>query len=125
MGAFNRPRYEAMARGVAAGKTIFQAAVDAGYGPKGRLCYKHTRRDDGAPEVERWKLDLQRGGSGDLAPVVNDLMAGAQRSMGLNSAGGMMAAYRMLTEAARLKQIIGSQTKANDLRALAQKWVKD
>lgn len=122
MGAFNRPRFEAMARGVAQGKTVFQAALDAGYGKTSRLCYKHTQRDDWAHEVQRWKLELQRGGSNDLGPVITELMVGAEKAMALGTGVGMMAAARMLAEAGSLKRLMRDKYKEDEFKAWADRY---
>jgi len=104
VGTFNRERCEALARGVAAGADLKSAAIAAGYGAKAGTYYRHKKRKDFAPLVARLKLEMERGGSADLGPVITDLMEGAQRAMALDTGVGMMAAARMLAEAGRLKQ---------------------
>lgn len=122
MGAFNRVGFEALAKGVAGGATIRAAGIAAGWGPNTRIYYKYSKRDDFAAAVERWKLELRRGGSSDLGPVISDLMEGAQRAIGLETGAGMTAACKMLVEAARLKQLLGSVDGAAARRRDDDEW---
>ncbi|MGA2952671.1 MAG: hypothetical protein ABSD80_10600, partial [Caulobacteraceae bacterium] len=108
MGAFNRVRFEALAKGVAGGASIRAAGIAAGWGRNTRTYYRYAERPDFPDAVERWKLELRRGGSSDLGPVISDLMEGAQKAIALGSGAGMAAACKMLTEAGRLKQLLAN-----------------
>ena len=79
MGAFNHSRFEALAKGVAAGASVRAAGIAAGWGRNTRTYYRYAKRPDFAAEVERWKLELRRGGSSDLGPVITDLMGARSR----------------------------------------------
>ena len=108
MGAFNRVRFEALAKGVGGGASIRAAGIAAGWGRNTRTYYRYAERPDFPDAVERWKLELRRGGSSDLGPVISDLMEGAQKAIALGSGAGMAAACKMLTEAGRLKQLLAN-----------------
>jgi hypothetical protein len=114
MGAFNRVRFEALAKGVAGGASIRAAGIAAGWGRNTRTYYRYAKRPDFPDAVERWKLELRRGGSSDLGPVISDLMEGAQKAIALGSGAGMAAACKMLTEAGRLKQLLANAERDAD-----------
>jgi len=101
-------RFEALAKGVAGGASIRAAGIAAGWGRNTRTYYRYAERPDFPDAVERWKLELRRGGSSDLGPVISDLMEGAQKAIALGSGAGMAAACKMLTEAGRLKQLLAN-----------------
>ncbi|MGH7025241.1 MAG: hypothetical protein ACREEB_16860 [Caulobacteraceae bacterium] len=104
----NRQQFEKLARGVAAGQTVKDAALAAGYGPTSTSCYQVVKRADFKTRVEMLKLELQWGGSPDLAPAINMLMGGAHKVFGAEkpSAAALNAATKMVVEAAKLKRVL-------------------
>ncbi len=110
----NRKR-EAFALAMARGAAPLEACVAAGY----KRCSTQAGRIKSLPEViEREKQlreDLAWGGSGDLAPVINEMRRLAKKSGELKSAAGMMAAKGLLVEAARLKGLLPKRGALDDL----------
>jgi hypothetical protein len=99
-------RFTAYARNVAAGMPPKDAYVAAGYSATSSYYDVLFKQDRFQAEVERWRRKLRGGGSPDLGPVIDELMDGAQKALALNTGVGMQAACQMLTEAARLKQLL-------------------
>ena len=97
-------RREALAQGLACGMSKSAAARAAGYvkhsGHVGRLCTCASIVARVAHIVE----ETPRGGSSDLAPVINELMRLAALGGTLGTAAGLTAAKQLLVEAARLKE---------------------
>ncbi len=103
-------RHEVFARARAAGLTRRAAFAETGYHDRGR----NIQRIDSRPEVADRIVELERdaawGGSGNLKPVIDDLMRLAQAAGELGSAAGMTAARGLLCEAARLKGLLEAQS---------------
>jgi hypothetical protein len=99
-------RFEAYAKGVAAGEPPKSASVAAGYSPNSSYYDVLFKEERFQAAVARWKVKLRGGASPDLAPIIDDLMAGAEKAIALNSGAGMHAACRMLAEAGRLKRLL-------------------
>jgi len=107
--------HEAFARARAAGLTPRAAFLEAGYRDPAR----NVRRIASRPEVEKRIVELERdaawGGSGNLKPVIDELMRLAQVAGKLRSAAGMTAARGLLGEAARLKGLLDAQSHRADV----------
>jgi hypothetical protein len=103
MGKVDQRRVMRMAQGMAEGLTPKAAAVAAGYSPRTNSYRTIVEDENFKSQVEAARLRHRRGGSPDLGPVIDDLMEYAEKAAGLGTGAGMMAAAKLLAEAARLK----------------------
>ena len=62
---------------MAEGRTQREAATAVGYAPTSRHPDRVAKMGVFLEALERWKLELKRGGSADLGPVISELMASA------------------------------------------------
>lgn len=99
-------RLEAMAQGLALGLTAAGASEAAGFNGHG----KDARRRADVPamqaRVAEIKLRREAGGTADLAPVIDRLVAASDKAVALGTAAGMVAARGFLVDAARLKGLL-------------------
>ena len=114
MAAFDDERREKFAQGLARGLTASRAWAAAGYAPKGPRARLVAEREDVKARVTELIRAREWGGSGDLAPVINECMRLALVAGELPSAAGMVAARGLLAEAARLKGLLGAAAPAPD-----------
>ncbi len=112
MPKLDNARHEAFAQARVAGASRRDAFRQAGYDDLGR----GIGRVDTRPEVVARLAELEQaarwGGSGDLGPVIDELMGLAQKAGALGTAAGMSAARGLLAEAAKLKMQLDVQPDA-------------
>lgn len=99
-------RQESLAKGVAAGLTLRDAGLAAGYSGKSDYIYDVAKKEDYIKRVSVLRKDRAWGGSADLAPAIDMLMGAAEKILGNNdlTPAACDAAQRLIAEAARLKQ---------------------
>ena len=107
MKALDRPRYEAFAQALAAGLSIKAAAAQAGYHDDRYWSHRRAGLKVITDRVAFLVEAAIGGGSSDLAPIIDKLVALADRAGDLDSGAGMTAACHLLSEAARLKRLMG------------------
>ncbi len=116
-------RREAFALAMARGAAPLEACVAAGY----KRCSTQAGRIKKLPEVvereEQLREALAWGGSGDLAPVINEMRRLAVAAGELKTAAGMMAAKGFLVEAARLKGMLPVELAPLRRRLTIEEWL--
>lgn len=115
-------QHEAMAQSVAAGLTIKEAFVAAGFAERSHHYDVVAKREDFQQRVAMLRQEREWGGSPDLAPAINMLMRGAEQAMALNNGAAMAAAARMVAEAARLKQKLPKTRRTGDDLSV-EEWI--
>ena len=114
MAAFEDERRERFAQGLARGAAASRAWEDAGYKRKGPRARAAAKRKDMVARVKEIIRAREWGGSGDLAPVIDECMRLAIKARTMNTAAAMVAARGLLAEAARLKGLLGAAAPAPD-----------
>lgn len=99
-------RHEAYARARAAGLVPRAAFLEAGYHDRARNVQRIASRREVVKRIAELQRDAAWGGSGDLKPVIDELMRLALAAGKLRSGAGMTAAKGLLSEAARLKGLL-------------------
>lgn len=96
---------DTFAQGMAAGLSIRQAALRAGYGPHSSSYYRWPKRASFMAKVEKFRRLLDPAATADLEPIIKRLLAAADR---VETADGpaLRAVRDLLSEAARLKQLL-------------------
>ena len=107
-------QHEAFARARAEGLTRRDAYVRAGYTGNSDHAYKIARRPEVKARVKELFETARWGASSDLAPVIDTLMRAAQTAAELGTAAGLNAARGLLSEAAKLKRLLGAQAPRDD-----------
>jgi hypothetical protein len=115
-------KFEALARGVARGKSVHEAAVDAGFGPRSKWIYSLSNRPEFQARVEALEREIPLAGP-NMAPVLMALMAGANAALEERSGPGWTAAARMLAEAARIKKSVPDVDLERDRRREEHEWL--
>lgn len=105
MAALKNPKREAFARARAKGLAPKAAYAEAGYRSEWRAAA--LAESDEVKERVAEILDHKAwGGSRDLGGVIDELRDAFRAAVKLNTAAGMVAARGLVTEAARLKQML-------------------
>ena len=105
MGVIYNGKLEALAQGLSKGLDAQDAAKAAGYFRHTHQARQRARRADvleRVAEIERERMAAAR----DLTPVIEAAMKMAEKSAGLETAAGLVAARGFLVEVARLKQML-------------------
>jgi|GEM_PF-6652137 len=86
------------------------AFAECGLDIRGRNIKRVDGRADVIARIAELERDAAWGGSGNLKPVIDELMRLAEVAGELGSAAGMTAAGGLLCEAARLKGLLEGQS---------------
>jgi hypothetical protein len=98
---------DAFADGVAEGWPVRPAAVRAGYSPKSNCIYAWMKRPEFIARVEKHRARREPAAGPNLGPIIERLLAVADRAALAQSDPAMLRAVReLLAEAARLKQLL-------------------
>ena len=100
---FTYEKREVFAQAMARGMTPVQAGVIAGYSKWRRCSYKAWANPDMQARVAAIIHSRARGGSNDLAHVIDELIRLVAAAEALNTAPALREARGMLAEAAKLK----------------------
>ncbi len=100
---FTYEKREVFAQAMARGMTPVQAGVIAGYSKWRRCSYKAWANPDMQARVAAIIHSRARGGSNDLAHVIDELIRLVAAAEALNTAPALREARAMLAEAAKLK----------------------
>jgi phage terminase small subunit len=84
------------------------AAIRAGYSATSNSVYQWLKRPEIMARVEKFRRRRAPAATGDLEPVIERLLAAADSAAALNSAPGLRAVCGLLTQAAKLKQLLPS-----------------
>ena len=98
--------HEAFAQALARGATPREASEKVGYAAHARQAPRVAARADVIKRTAQIRQELAWGGSGDLKPVIDEMMRLAKEAGKLKTAAGMIAAKGFLVEAARLKGLL-------------------
>ena len=96
---------DAFADGIAEGLSVRAAAVRAGYSPHSSSIYLWPKKPAFMARVEKFRARREPAGAVDLAPIIERLVAIADRAAISTDAAAMRAARELLSEAARLKRL--------------------
>ena len=99
-------RLEAMAQALASGHVPTDASCAAGYSYHGKDALSRAENPAMKTRVAEIKLRREAGGTADLAPVIDRLVAASDKAVALGTAAGMVAARGFLVDAARLKGLL-------------------
>jgi hypothetical protein len=99
-------RQDALAEGLAKGLTARQAALRAGFGPRNDVYYRWLKLPEFMARVERHRRAQAPAGSADLQPVIERLLAAADKGAEATDGPTLRAVCDLLAEAARLKQLL-------------------
>ena len=105
MAILESSRLEALAQALAKGLGVQAASTEAGYSRQYEVSRQRAARLDVRARVAEIEADGLRAAA-DLTPIIDKLTELAEAASKLNSGTGMMAACRMLSEAARLKGLL-------------------
>jgi hypothetical protein len=100
---FTNEKREMFAQAVARGMTPVQAGVIAGYSKWRRCSYRAWANADMKARVAELIYRRARGGSNDLAHVIDELIRLVAAAEALNTAPALREARAMLAEAGKLK----------------------
>jgi phage terminase small subunit len=91
---------------LAAGLPICRAAENAGYKPKSEAAHNLAKEPEFMAKVEKRRRARTPAANPDLEPIIERLLAAADKAGAMGSAAAMRATCELLTEAARLKQLL-------------------
>ena len=107
MAMLQNPRLEALAQALARQLGVQAANLEAGYSRQYEYSRQRAARADVRARVAEIEAEQLREAA-DLVPIIDKLVELADVASKLESGVGMMAACRMLSEAARLKGLLPS-----------------
>ena len=106
MPALTKHRYEPFAQALSRDLHPVAAAKEAGFkGNKTQSC-ERAQRPEVIARVEELRRRRDWGGSRDLGPMIDELMAAARQASTLTTAAAFVAVRGLIVEAARLKQML-------------------
>ncbi len=98
---------DAFADAIADGLPVRRAALRAGYSPLSKSVYLWVKRPDFIARVERRRARREPASAADLEPIIERLLAAADRAAEAEPDAALLRAMReLLVEAARLKQLL-------------------
>jgi|SRR5579859_57652 len=106
MPALTKHRYEPFAQALSRDLDPVAAAKEAGFkGNKTQSCERAQRKEVVA-RVEELRRRRDWGGSRDLGPLIDELMAAARQASTLKTGAAFVAVRGLIVEAARLKKML-------------------
>ncbi|HEY2178714.1 MAG TPA: hypothetical protein VGH15_09050 [Caulobacteraceae bacterium] len=106
----DKEKREKLANALAEGLNRTSAAARSGYAPQ--TVSRLRKNPEFRARVEKLRDERDWGGSPDLAPVVNELIAYARKAARGDTAADLNCARQYLVEIARLKQQMAANAKA-------------
>jgi hypothetical protein len=122
MPAFDDHRLESFAQCLAKGMRPLNASRRTGFAADANRSNVRAARADVVKRVAEIAQSNLWGGSRDLGPVIDELMAAAQEARKLGTGAGMMAARALLVEAARLKEELPVPLQPGDRELTREEW---
>jgi hypothetical protein len=114
---------DTFALGCAKDMAICRAGIAAGYKPKSNAMYRRYHRPDFQARIAAHRRALGQAKTPDLIPIIERLVAAADKARAMDSAAAMKAACDLLAEAARLKRLLPIDEAAPSFEMTREEWL--
>ena len=124
MAALTKHRYEPFAQALSRDLDPVAAAREAGFkGNKTQSC-ERALRPAVVARVEELRRRRDWGGSRDVGPLIDELMAAAQQARTLKTAAAFVAVRGLIVEAARLKKMLPAPEEPRRAPMTQAEWLE-
>jgi hypothetical protein len=122
MAALTKHRYEPFAQALSRDLNPVAAAKEAGFkGNKTQSCERALRLEV-VERVEELRRRRDWGGSRDVGPLIDELMAAVRQARTLKTAAAFVAVRGLIVEAARLKKMLPEPQEPPRRPMTAEEW---
>jgi hypothetical protein len=122
MAELTKFRYEPFAQALSRDLGPVAAAKEAGFkGNKTQSC-KRALRPEVVERVEELRRRRDWGGSRELGPLIDELMAAARQARTLKTAAAFVAVRGLIVEAARLKKMLPEPERPFPRQMTPEEW---